>query len=147
MFSQSERIIRKENGNVMKSKKIYLVTALCFGYKYSNKKRSKDGIYHSYLKRTSPSQREYFTIINKRTFYWFSTLVDAQKCIKRNYYDMCEAVSFPEAVIEEVFEGGGVYDVPRKEWWYKWKGSYKKGGYKPWKKPKEYHNVVGFGIG
>jgi len=71
------------------------------------------------------------------------TLAEAQENIEHNSADMYEG-SYDCAVIEEMPEGvlcGG--DIPR-EWWYKWRGSWEKGGYKPWKKPKEYENIIGF---
>lgn len=127
----------------MKKKPIYTVTTLQFGFKYGNNKRSKDGVFHSFLKRTSPSQRKYFTITNKRTWGWYSKLEDAQKCVEENWADIYEG-SYGYAVIEEVHEGilHGA-NTPR-EWWYKWQGSWEKGKYKPWNKPKEYDGIIFF---
>jgi len=126
-----------------KAKIVYVVTTLSFGYRYLNQKRSADGKFHSYRKRTSPSQKKIFRITNSRTWGWYSDLKSAQKCIEGNYCDIYEG-RYNHAVIEEIAEGvlhGG--ELP-KEWWFKWKGSWKRGGYKPWKKPKEYDQVIGF---
>jgi hypothetical protein len=122
---------------------IYVVTTLQFGFKYINRKRSGDGKYHSYEKRISPSQKEYFTIVRERTWGWYSTLDKAKEAVEKNYGDMYEN-DYNYAVIERTPEGilwGG--DIP-KEWWYKWQGSWEKGKYVPWKKPSEYDTVIGF---
>ena len=126
-----------------KSKEVYVITTLRFGYKYSNQKRSADGIYHSFYKRTSPSQKRYFTITRIRTWGWFSDLKTAQECVKENWADIYEG-EYDRAVIEKVEEGIINLAGEPKEWWYKWVGSWKKGGYKPWKKPPEYDNIIGF---
>ena len=130
-----------------KIKYIYVVTTVRFGYKWSSKRRNADGIYHSYRKQTHPNQHKHFTIIDKRTWGWFSELKDAKRAIKENWADMYEG-DYEYAVIEKTAEGilhGG--RLPR-EWWFKWEGSWEKGGYKPGDfKPQEYHNVIGFGLG
>jgi len=122
---------------------IYVVTTLRFGYKYINKSRSGDGKYHSYYKRTSPSQRKYFTIVNSRTWGWYKELKDAQQCVEENWGDIYEG-EYTAAVIERISEGilHGA-DIPE-EWWYKWKGTWEKGCYKKWKKPKEYDHTICF---
>ncbi len=124
-------------------KVVYVVTTLRFGYKYLNAKRSADGIYHSYRKRTYPTQRKYFTIKSIRTWGWYSDLKTAKQCVEENWADIYEG-DYDCAIIEEIAEGilHGC-EIP-KEWWYKWRGSWEKGGYKPWKKPKEYNNIIGF---
>jgi hypothetical protein len=122
---------------------IYVVTTLRFGFKYLNDKRSPDGKYHSFGKRTSKSQRKYFTIIDERTWGWYSTLAKAKESVEHNYGDMYEG-DYSHAVIEKTPEGilcGG--HMP-KEWWYQWRGTWEKGKYVPWKKPKEYDNVISF---
>lgn len=126
-----------------KMKVIYVVTSITFGFKYSNKTRSGDGKFHSYLKRTSPSQSKYFTIIEDRTWGWYADLKTAKQSVLENWCDIHETM-YDHVVIEEIPETviyGG--ELP-KEWWYKWHGSCEKGGYKPWKKPKEYNNIIGF---
>lgn len=134
--------MNKKKKDEPKEKIIYIITTLRFGYKYGNKGRSKDGIYRSYLKRTSKSQEKFFTIIRSRTWGWYYDLAIAKKCVEENWGDMYENDYF-EAVIEEVPEGS-VTNIPTKEFWYKWKGSWEKGGYKSWKKPKKYEGIVGF---
>lgn len=122
---------------------IYVITAIEFGFKYANPKRSDDGKYHSYFARTSEDQKEYFTIRNKRTWGWYSDLKTAKESVEMNNADIYEG-QYNHAVIEEVAEGilfGG--DIP-KEWWYKWEGTWEEGGYKPAEKPGEYLGVMGF---
>lgn len=126
-----------------KLKVAYVVTTLDFGLKYFNIKRSKDGYFHSFYKRTSKSQRERFTITKSRTWGWYSSLEEAQKCVLENHCDIYEG-DYNYAVIEEVKEGVLHGLACPKEWWYKWKGSWENGSYKPWKKPKEYDNVIFF---
>ena len=115
---------------------IYVITTLRFGYKYANMKRSGDGKYHSFEKRTSPSQRKYFTITRGRTWGWYKSLKDAQECVKQNWGDIYEG-EYSYAVIEKISEGvlHGM-DIPV-EWWYKWHGSWQRGKFKEWKKPDE----------
>lgn len=125
-----------------KEKKIYIITTIRFGFKYANSRRSRDGIFRSYRKRISKSQTKYLTIISDRTWGWFTKLATAKKCVEENWGDIYEGEYFA-AVIEEVPEGV-VINIPTNEWWYKWEGSWEKGRYKPWKKPKAYKNIVGF---
>lgn len=126
-----------------KVKPIYVITTMRIGFKYGNNTRSKDGIYHSYLKRTSPSQKKYLTIIRKRTWGWYPDLEQAQEALEKNYGDMFEG-EYQYGVIEEVpfgvMWGGG----DTKEVWYKWKGSWEEGQYLPCDKPDEYKNVICF---
>jgi len=127
---------------------IYIITSINFGYKYINKRRSRDGIFRSYLKRTSPSQEKYFTIKNRRTWGWFTSFKKAEQSVLENWGDIFEG-EFGWAVIEKV-EEGTVINVPTKETWYKWEGPWpmtdkgKIGGYKPAKKPKKYEGIIGF---
>jgi len=126
-----------------KSKIIYAISTMRFGFKYMNDRRSADGYYHSYEKRTSSNQKQYFSILRERTWGWYSSLKNAQKCIEENWGDIFEG-SYDYALIEEIPEGvlfGGA--IP-KEWWFKWKGTCKKGKYILSKKPKEYDTVVCF---
>jgi len=121
-----------------KIKWIYMVTGIKFGYEYTDAETSPDGRYHSYRVRTKKTQKRHFTITDKRLWGWFQTLKDAKEAVANNWSDMYEEGSYPEVVIEEVGEGLLSYETY--EWWYKWKN----GGYKPWKKPKSYRNIVGF---
>jgi len=127
------------------TKYIYTITAMKFGLKYSNTNRSKDGYFHSFERRTSPTQKKHFTIIRKRTWGWFDSLKNAQKAVSADGNFILENMYFPEVVIEKI-ANGFLFDIP-KEWWYKWQGTEKKGKYKPWKKPKQYKNVIGFSMG
>lgn len=125
-------------------KMIYVITTMQFGMKYLNKNRSADGYYHSYEKRLSESQREYFTIIRKRTWGWYSKLDDARDCVAGNITDIHEEGYYQYALIEGISEGvlyGGNSPI---EYWYKWNGNNKYGWYKPTKKPKKYENIIGF---
>lgn len=125
-------------------KKVYVVTTLKFGWKYINAIRSKDGKYHSFEMRTSPTQKRYFTIIRSRTWGWFADLATAKKSLAQNWADMFEMGYYPHGVIEEIYEGILHGATIPKEWWYKWEGTCQKGKYKPWKKPKQYDHVIGF---
>jgi len=85
--------------------------------------------------------KKIFSILDIRTVGWFPFLESAQKCVEKNFGDIYECGSYPWVVIEEV--PFGLYP-PTTEWWYTWK---KGEGYKPAKKPKQYRNIVCFGIG
>jgi len=122
---------------------IYVVTTLRFGYKYINPNRSGDGKYHSFEKRTSPKQRRYFTIIKHRTWGWFKNLGQARTAIENNWGDIYEG-EYNYAVIEKVTDGILHSGELSLEYWYKWHGSWRKGKYKRWKKPKRYDNIIGF---
>jgi len=124
-------------------KKIYMITAIEFGYKYSNRSRSKDGMYHSYYKRTNKDQTKCFRIRDKTTLGWFKTLKKAQIAIKENWADMYEG-QYNHAVIEEMKPGILAGFCVNKEWWFEWKGSWEEGGYQEGTKPKEYERIVGF---
>lgn len=123
-------------------KEIYVVTTMNIGPRYINARRSRDGKYHSTNIRIYPSQKEYFGIRDQRTWGWFSKLEDAQKAVANNWADMYER-SYPVALIERVAEGLLSVET-REEWWYKWSSKAK--GYKPWRKPKEFKSVMGFGL-
>lgn len=127
----------------IKTHHIYVVTTIRFGYKYINAKRSADGKYHSYEKRSSPKQSKYYTMIRRRTWGWFKSLGEARTAVENNWGDIYEG-EYEYAVIEKVTDGilhGGELSL---EYWYKWHGSWRKGRFKPWKKPKQYTNIVGF---
>jgi hypothetical protein len=126
-----------------KTKPIYVVTTMRFGFKFANSKRSADGLFHSYEKRTSPNQKQFFTTLRERTWGWYASLETAKQSVEENLADIYEG-EYDCALIEEIHEGVLYGAEISKEWWYKWKGSWEKGGYKPWKKPKEYDNVTGF---
>jgi len=134
----------------LRTKYIYVVTTIKFGYKYKSRHRHADGLYHSYRRRTHPSQKKYFSTLDQRTWGWFEKLEDAKKAIQENGEDMYEN-SYSYAVIERIAEGFmGGEETPR-EWWFKWKGTWKEGGgisakYKPDLKPSGYHNVYFFGL-
>lgn len=128
-----------------KPKYIYVVTAMKFGLMYLNQRRSKDGKYHSFKKRTSKTQREYLGIIQQRTWGWFSTLKSAKAVTEWASDFILEEMSYPEVVIERISEG--IMSGKPKEWWYKWKGTEKRGRYVSWKKPEEYRCVVNFSMG
>jgi hypothetical protein len=121
---------------------IYVITTIQFGYKYINNKKSGDGKYHSFEKRTNQTQSKYFTIVRDRTWGWYTKLEYAQDAIKINACDIYEDGYYSHAVIEEMEEG--ILAYPIKETWYKWKGSIRKGGYKPGRKPREFKNIAGF---
>ena len=129
----------------MKKKYIYVITALKFGYKYGNQRRSGDGKYHSFECRTSKSQKKYFTIIRQRTWGWYSSLKDAQWNIAHNGSWFLEDLYYPHLVIERFEEGICCYTP--KEWWYQWDGDEDTGKYVPWKKPEEFEHTIGFGMG
>jgi hypothetical protein len=113
-------------------KKIFVITAIKFGYK---KRRNIDG-----------EVKRYFTIIRERVWGWFADLETTQKAVDENWMDMYENGHYPWIVIEKTPEG--ICSIgPVSEYWYKWSGDDKTGKYKPTKKPKSYNNVVGFGIG
>jgi len=122
---------------------IYVVTTLRFGFKYADPEMHPDGKYHSYYKRTSEDQKEYYTIVSSRTWGWYKELDDAKECVLHNYGDIAE-IEYHYALIEEVKEGvlWGV-DIP-KEWWYKWEGDWEDGEYQLSKKPDEEKNVICF---
>ena len=120
---------------------VYVVTTLRFGYKYGNRKRSGDGRFHSFYKRTSKTQRKYFTTVSERTWGWYKSLEEAQKCVEENWCDIYEG-EYTHAVIERISEGVlHAADTPD-EWWYKWHGTWEKGRYKKWKKPEQYSNII-----
>ena len=123
-------------------KYIYTLTGIYFGFKYQNHKMSRDGKFHSYYKRTSKSQKKIFTIIDSRTWGWFTKLKDAKRGIEKNFGDIFEGM-YNMAVIEKVPEGM-VVNVPVREWWYVWSGSWENGGYVPAVKPKQYQGVIKF---
>lgn len=126
---------------------IYVITSIDIGYKYINKKPSPDGLYHSYLKRTSKNQKKYLTIRNQRAWGYFFDLKIAKKCVEENWGNLFE-FRYNYVVIERIKEG--LLTVPHKEWWYKWVYSNRKthkGKFIPAKKPSEYTNIVGFGLG
>ena len=133
-----------KNKKVEKSKVIYVISTMRFGDMYGNTKRSPDGIYRSYRKRTSKSQRKYFTIISSRTWGWFADFKTAEKSVLENWGDIYEGEYFM-ALIEEVPEGS-VVNMPTHEYWYKWTGTWKKGKYVKVNngKPEEYKNIVSF---
>lgn len=126
-----------------KVKLIYVITTMNIGFKYGNPTASKDGIYHSYRKRTSPNQKKYLTIISKRTWGWYPDIEQAKEALEKNYGDLYEG-EYQYGVIEEVpmgvMWGGG----ETKEWWYKWKGSWEKGKFQSCEKPDEYKNIICF---
>jgi len=122
---------------------VYVVTTLRFGFMYLNDKQSLDGKYHSFGKRTAKTQKKYFTITSERTWGWYSTLAKAKEAIEHNYGDMYEN-EYEWAVIEGLAEGILCGGRMPKECWYKWQGTCEKGRYKPWRKPKQYDNVIGF---
>lgn len=126
-----------------KQKFVYVVTTIQFGDKYINKTRSKDGIYHSYRLRTSPSQKKYFGIIDKRTWGWYNDIKDAKEVIEMNSCDIYEG-NYTYALIEKIDEGVVFGMSIPEEHWYKWKGTWEKGGYKPAKKPKQYSHIIHF---
>ena len=129
-----------------KPKYIYAITAMKFGLMYRNKRRSKDKKFHSFCKRTSKSQLEHFTIIRQRTWGWYSTLRSAKLAVtKWASHAILEDLYYPEVVIERIPEGI-MSGIPR-EWWYKWKGSERKGNYVTWEKPEEYKRIGFFAMG
>ncbi|MFW6219937.1 MAG: hypothetical protein ACOC33_03775 [bacterium] len=119
-------------------KSIYLITAMKLGFKYLNIRRSKDGYFHSYYKRTSPSQRESFRVIDKITPCWYQDINDAIEHVTNNMCDLHEDC-YNYVVIEEV-EEGGFCDI--KELWFKW-DKYKN-RYVSIEKPTELQNVIAF---
>ena len=123
--------------------KIYLVTAIEYGYQYHNIHRNKDGIFHSYRKRISSSQRKYLGIISKLTTGWFTKLSMAKKYVEGNWCDLAEH-QFNLAVIEEVPEGF-VTNLPTKELWYAWMGKdWNNGKFISINKPETLKSIVCF---
>jgi len=122
---------------------IYFITTLRFGYKYLDPKRNADGYFHSYEKRTSPEQKEYFTIISSRTWSWHRKFKTAEECVLRDCTFMSEN-EYTYAVIEEIYEGCCWGMKGPQEWWFKWEGDWDTGGYKPDQKPEDYERVVCF---
>ncbi len=138
---------KKDITSVKKQRKkppeIHIVTTIQFGYMFLNKERSADGIFHSYRKRLSETQRKYFTLIESVTWGWYSDFKTAEKSVLENWGDIFEG-NLSYAVIETVSEG--ITNLP-KETWYKWRGPLqgKTGGYKPGaKKPKKYERTAKF---
>jgi hypothetical protein len=131
-----------------KPREIFIVTSMDLGYMYTNKRRSVDGIYHSYRKRLSKSQTKHFTTKENRTWGWFTDFKTAEKSVLENWGDIFEG-NLSYAVIERVPEGA-VTNIPTEEYWYKWEGPWpmteneKIGGYKPAKKPNQYKNIICF---
>jgi hypothetical protein len=127
-----------------KPKVIYVVTTMTFGVKYLNSRKSADGYFHSYEKRTSKKQKEFFSILRERTWGWYASLEEAEQSVLKNWTDLNECGYYEHALIEEIQEGVLYGGATPKEWWFCWKGSFEKGGYKPTNKPKEYSNIIGF---
>jgi hypothetical protein len=124
-----------------KTEYIYIVTGLRFGYKFINRHRSPDGLFHSYRKRFSKSQKKFFAIISSRTFGWYPNLKTAKKCVEKNWSDIHEQ-EYEMAVIERV--SSGCFSFPILEWWYKWVGNHDNGSYIPGEKPKRFKNIISF---
>jgi hypothetical protein len=149
---------KKEKGSIIvithtkkpkkKPKEIFIITSIHFGYIYINKKRSGDGVYHSFRKRTSKTQKKYFSIKESRTWRWFTDFKTAEKSVLENWDDIFEG-NLSYAVIERVPEGT-VTSIPTEEYWYKWEGPWpmtedgKIGGYKPEAKKPKYDHIVQF---
>ena len=125
-------------------KYIYVITGIQFGYMYGDKKRHKDGTYHSYRIRTSPTQDKRFTIRDQRTWGWYSTLKGAKEALKLYSGAILENSCYTSVVIEKFSEG--LCTMPR-EWWYKWEGTEEEGKYVPGEKPKEFKHICCFGMG
>lgn len=125
------------------TKFVYIVTTLRFGFRYLNPKRSSDGKYNSYPIRISPEQKKYFTIRSSRTWGWYSDLKGAEECVLNNYADIYEG-EYEYALVEKAAEGILYGGEESEEHWYKWEGSWDKGGYKACDKPKEYGGVIHF---
>jgi len=127
-----------------KRQHIYVLTCLRFGHKYLDKQRKDDGLYHSYIKRTSPDQKEYFTIISSRTRGWFADLESAKECVENNDADIHEE-EFDYALIEKIADGVMFgFEVPE-EHWYRWEEvPLRDGQYISCEKPKEYDRVCFF---
>lgn len=126
-------------------KNIYVITGMHLGYMYANTKRSRDGMYHSYYKRTSPTQRKIFKAIRERTWGWAPTFREARRILRENPHYILEDMDYTTVVIERYHEGL-ICRVPQ-EWWFQWKGSEEKGKFVPCDKPKEFEHVCGWGMG
>jgi hypothetical protein len=62
--------------------------------------------------------------VSPRTVGWFSTLAEAQDCVRENRGDIYEGV-YTYAVIEEL--PAGLYPIPIGQDWFAWSGE----GYQP----------------
>jgi len=130
---------------VKKVKKIYVITAMRFGYEYTVQKPFPDGRYYSFRTPFQKGMKKHFTILEQRTWGWCSTLKNAKLMVTEWASEWILDNSLTEVVIEEFKEGICCYEP--KEWWYKWHGTSEKGKYKPWKKPEQYSHTIGFGMG
>jgi len=131
-----------------------MITVMKLGYSYLDAKRCKCGIFHHHDRiRTAKDQKESHGIIRRETWGFSFSLKDAQKYVRRNALDMCEAGYYDIAVIEAAQEPGletGRLLGKNNEWWYKWKGPFprpgrnKIGGFKPCCIPKSLKGIVHF---
>lgn len=132
------------DGKVYDQKAIYIVSTMRFGYMYGNRRRSRDGIYRSYRKRTAKGQEKYISIVSGRTWGWFISFREAEKSVLENWGDIYEG-EYSTALIEEVPEGS-VINLPTREYWYQWEGTEENGEYvRSFEAvPEEYNNVVSY---
>lgn len=78
-----------------------------------------------------------------RTVGFVYNLEAAKTIIVENYGDIYEEGYYPFALIEEV--RGGIYNVNRKEFWYKW--SHETHKYEPTSKPDHHQRSICFSMG
>jgi hypothetical protein len=134
------------DGKKYEEKVIYIVSTMRFGYMYGNQRRSRDGIYRSYRKRTAKGQDKYMSIVSGRTWGWFISFREAQKSVLENWGDIYEN-EYSTALIEEVPEGS-VINLPTRTYWYQWEGTWEGGEYvkvfEATAVPEEYNNVVSY---
>jgi len=80
---------------------------------------------------------------NVRCVGWAQNDLSAVNIVTNNYGDINESGYYRYAVIEKI--GTGLYCTPEEEFWFEWNND--KGKYEPIRKPKEFENVVNFGMG
>jgi len=106
---------------------IYVVTVIKLSYKTSHK------------------GKQYLTIEDSRTPYFYKKFKDAIDCLIEDGKILSEYGYYKWAVIEKTREGP--YPFPQEELWFKWKGGVNNGQYTATKKPKVFKKIVCFGIG
>lgn len=74
---------------------------------------------------------------------WFSDEIAACDIVAENYGDINESEYYRYTVVEKI--GQGLYCTPEEEFWFEWNVGTEK--HDPIDKPKEFENVINFGIG
>lgn len=97
------------------------------------------------IQRGDPILQDGELWVDKKLMGWYKGIKEAVRAVESNELDICEGCTYDHCVIERVTDG--VYPTGLKEWWYRWEGDERHGGYKPVPKPKGLENVANFGIG